>query len=140
MSVKQNLELVDRMWASYNARDWDRFGEMHAESALMNEPGLKPYRGRDAILKSYQGMLTVFPDTKMKIVRAFGQDDLVCFEMLASATHKGPLVAPDGKTISPTNKRVQVEIMAIARIHGGKIIEFHESYDRLCLLAQLSFG
>jgi predicted ester cyclase len=137
MSVKQNLELVDRMWASYNARDWDRFGEMHAESARMNEPGLKPYRGRDAILKSYQGMLTVFPDTKMKIVRAFGQDDMVCFEMLASATHKGPLVAPDGKTIPPTNKRVQVEIVAIAKVRDGKIIEFHESYDRLGLMAQL---
>ena len=140
MSVKENLQLIDTMMASYNARDWSRFGEVHAESALMNEPGLKPYRGRDAILKSYQGMLTVFPDTEMKIVRAFGQDDMVCFEMLASATHKGPLIAPDGKTISPTNKRVQVEIMAIARVHDGKIIEFHESYDRLGLLAQLGLG
>jgi len=137
LSMKENLQLVDRMWASYNARNWDELGEMHAESALMNEPGMKPYRGRDAILRSYQGMLSVFPDTQMKVIRAFGQGDMVCFELLASATHRGPLVAPDGKTISPTNKRVQVEIIATAKIRDGKIIEFHESYDRLGLLAQL---
>ncbi len=82
-------------------------------------------------------MLSVFPDTQMKIVRAFGQGDMVCLELLASATHRGPLATPDGKTISPTNRRVQVEIMAIAKISDGKIIEFHESYDRLGLLAQL---
>lgn len=63
MSMKENLRLVDRMWANYNARGWAKFGEMHAESALMNEPGVIPYRGRDAILMSYQGMLSVFPDT-----------------------------------------------------------------------------
>src|SRR4030042_6895747 len=102
MSVKQNLLLIDKMWAGYNGRDWSSFGDIHAESALMNEPGLKPYRGRDAILRSYQGMLTVFPDAQMKVIRAFGQGDMVCFELLASATHRGPLGAPDGKTISPT--------------------------------------
>ncbi|HEX9908301.1 MAG TPA: ester cyclase [Thermoplasmata archaeon] len=137
MSVKQNLQLIEKMWASYNARDWNSFGAMHAESAVMSEPGRKPYRGRDAILKSYQGMLTVFPDTQMKTVRAFGQDDMVCFEVIASATHKGPLMAPDGKTIPPTNKRIQVDITAVAKIRNGEIVEFHESYDRLGLMAQL---
>jgi len=137
VSVKENLQLIDSMMASYNARDWRRFGEIHAESALMNEPGLKPYKGRDAILKSYQGMLSVFPDALMKKVRAFGQGDLISFEMVASGTHKGPPVGPDGRTIPATNRRVEVEIVAIAKIHDGKIVEFHESYDRLGLLAQL---
>jgi predicted ester cyclase len=140
VSVKENLQLIDSMMASYNARDWSRFEDIHAESALMNEPGLKPYMGRDAILKSYQGMLSVFPDTQMKKVRAFGQGDLICLEMVAYGTHKGPVVGPDGKTIPPTNKGVQVEIVVIAKIHDGKIIEFHESYDRLGMPAQLGFG
>jgi predicted ester cyclase len=137
MTVKENLQLIDAFVDSYNTRDWSRFAELHAESALMNEPGLKPYRGRDAILKSYQGMLSVFPDTQMKKVHVFGQGHMICFEMLASATHKGPLLAPDGKTIPATGKRVEVSIMAVAKIRDGKIIEFHESYDRLGLLAQL---
>ena len=140
MSVKENLRLIDSMMTSYNARDWNRFEEIHAESALMNEPGVKPYKGRDAIVKSYQAMLSVFPDAQMKKVRAFGQGDWICVEIVASGTNKGSFMNPDGKTIPPTNKSVQVEIMAVAKIQDGKIVEYHESYDRLGMLAQLGLG
>jgi predicted ester cyclase len=140
VSVEENLQLMDDFMASYNARNWSRFEELHAESALMNEPGLAPYKGRDAILKSYQGMLSVFPDTYMKKIRAFGHNDLICLEMVVSGTHKGPLPGPGGTMIPPTNRKVQVEIVAVARIHERKIIEFHESYDRLGLMAQLGLG
>ena len=140
MSVKENLRLIDSMMTSYNARDWDRFLEIHAASALMNEPGVVPYTGRNAILKSYQAMLSVFPDAQMKKVRAFGHGDWVCVEMSASGTNEGPLMSSDGKTIPPTNKSIKVDIIAVARIQDGKITEFHESYDRLGMLAQLGLG
>ena len=140
MSVKENLRLIDSMIASENARDWSKFAEAYAESALVNEPGVKPYIGRDAILKSCQAMLSVFPDEQIKKVRSFGQGDWICIEMVASGTHKGPLMTPDGKTIPQTNRHVQVEIIAIAKIQGGKIVEYHESFDRLGMLAQLGIG
>lgn len=137
MSVKENLDLIDRFMASYNARSWSMFSEIHSESALMTEPGMAPYRGRDAILRSYQGMLTVFPDAQMKKIRIFGQHDMVCLEMVASGTHKGPLMGPDGRSFPPTNRKINVEIVAVAKIHDGRIVEFHESYDRLGLLTQI---
>ena len=140
MSVKENLRLIDSMIASYNARDWSKLAEIYAESALFYEPGVKPYRGRDAILRGYEAVHSVFPDGQIKKVRSFGQGDWICVKMVASGTNKGPLMSPDGKTIPPTNKSVQVEIVAVVKIRGGKIVEYHESFDRLGMLAQLGLG
>ena len=140
MSVRDNLRLVDCMIASYNARDWSKLAETYAESALFYEPGVKPYRGRDAIRRSYQDLHAVFPDERIKKVRSFGQGDWICIEMVASGTHKGPLMTPEGKTIPPTNKSYQVEIAATIRIENGKIAEYHEYFDKLEMLTQLGLG
>lgn len=140
MSVKENLRLIDSMIASYNSRDWNKLEEIYAESAVFYEPGVKPYRGRDAILTSYQALHSIFPDEQIKRVRSFGQSDWTCVEMAASGTNKGPIESPEGKTIPPTNKRYQVEIVAVIKIENGKIEEYHEYFDRLSMLAQLGLG
>ena len=140
MSVKENLRLIDSMIASYNSRDWSKLEEIYAESAVFYEPGVKPYRGRDAILRSYQALHSIFPDEQIKKVRSFGQSDWTCVEMAASGTNKGPIESPEGKTIPPTNKRYQVEIVAVIKIENGKIAENHEYFDRLSMLAQLGLG
>jgi ketosteroid isomerase-like protein len=140
VSVKENLRLIDSMIASYNARDWSRLAEVYAESALFYEPGVKPYRGREAILRGYQDLHAVFPNEQIKKVRSFGQGDWTCVEMVASGTHLGPLMSPDGKTIPPTNKSYQVEIAAAVRIENGEIAEYHEYFDRVGMLAQLGLG
>lgn len=135
--MKENLGLIDSMMASYNARDWSRLAETYAESAIFYEPGVKPYSGRNAILSGYQALYSEFPDEQIKKVRSFGQGDWTCVEMVASGTNKGPLMGPDGKIIPPTNKSYQVEIVAVVRIENGKIAEYHEYFDRLCMLSQL---
>jgi ketosteroid isomerase-like protein len=140
VTVKENLRLIDSMMASYNARDWSKLAEMYAESALFYEPGVKPYRGRDAILRGYHALHSEFPDEQIKKIRSFGQGDWTCVEMVASGTNKGPLMGPDGKTIPPTNRSYQIEIVGVVRIENGKIAEYHEYFDRLGMMTQLGLG
>ncbi len=140
VSMKDNLSLIDDMLASYNARDWSRFSELFAESALMHEPGMDPYRGKEAILKSYQGMLSAFPDAHMEKTHAFGQSDWACALITARGTNKGPLPGPGGQSTPPTNKTIEVELVTLTKIRDGKIIECHEVFDRLGMLTQLGLG
>ena len=137
MSVKENLRLIDRIVTSLNARDWDRFSEGFSKSVLVLEPGARPTRGRDPIVESFKVFISCFPDAQIKKVRSFGQGDWICIEVVNYGTNKGPLIWSDGKTIRPTNKTARIEIVVVAKIQGGKITKYHESWDRLGMLAQL---
>jgi len=140
VSVKENLRLIDSMVTSLNARDWERFSESFAKSVLVYEPGAKPNRGRDSIVESFQYFISSFPDAQIRKVRSFGQGDWVCIEVVNHGTNKGPITGLDGKTMRPTNKAAKQEIVVVAKIQGGKITEYHESWDRLGMLAQLGLG
>jgi len=140
VSVKENLHLIDRIVTSLNARDWDRFSESFAKSVPVHEPGAKPKRGRDPIVESFRAFISYFPDAQIRKVRSFGQGDWVCIEVVNYGTNKGPLIGSDGKTIPPTNKIASIEIVVVAKIQGGKITEYHESWDRMGMLAQLGLS
>jgi len=140
VSVEENLRLVESVIANYNARNWAELAETYAESAVFHEPGVEPVIGRDAIRRSCKDLHAVYPDEHIKKVRSLGQGDWVCIETVASGTHKGPLMTPDGQTIPPTNKSYQIEIAATIRIEDGKIAEYHEYFDKLGMLTQLGLG
>ena len=140
MSVEENLRLIDRMVTSLNARDWDRFSESFAKSVLVHEPGARPTRGRDPIVESFKVFVSCFPDARIRKVRSFGQGDWICIEVVFYGTNKGSPIWSDGLTIRPTNKTAEIEIVVVAKIQGSKITEYHESWDRLGMLAQLGLG
>ena len=49
-----------------------------------------------------------------------------------TGTHLGPL-----QGIEPTGRRVEIHVIDIVRVAGGKIVEHWNCVDRLGLLAQL---
>ena len=137
MTVKENLRLIDCMIGSYNARDWKRFREMLSESVVMYVPGEGPCVGHEANIEGMKAALAAFPDAQQKKVRSFGHGDWVCLQVIESGTNTGPFTAPDGKAIPPTNRRVEMKGVHVAKIQGGKITEYHECWDRLDLMTQL---
>ncbi|MCJ2531691.1 MAG: ester cyclase, partial [Candidatus Thermoplasmatota archaeon] len=104
MSVEENLRVFDEIEKAINARDWNRFDELHAESVVdyspQNPEGLK---GIDAHRESVQNLFNAFPDARMEQKSAFGQGDWAVVELTFTGTHKGPLAGPGGQTIQPTN-------------------------------------
>lgn len=138
MSVEENLRVDREAVEAFNARDWDRFDEIHAESVVVHGPGSpKPTKGRDAHRKFVKGFVTAFPDLQFKEERSFGQGDWACTVMVGTGTHTGPLEGPGGQTIPATNKPVRLPFCEVSRIEGGEIAEEHAYFDLLGMMAQL---
>jgi ketosteroid isomerase-like protein len=47
------------------------------------------------------------------------------------------MMAPEGKTISPTNKKFQVDFCTVAHWKNGKIDEENLFYDNMGMMKQL---
>src|SRR5947207_11086984 len=95
-------------------------------------------RGKEALRRFYSedfipGMP---PDTKLTpISRTVGTDQLVD-EMIFSFTHtrEMPWLLPG---IAPTNKRVEIPLVAIVRFRDGKLAHEHIYWDQASVLIQI---
>ena len=138
MNLEHSLKVVEAAVAEFNERDWERFGEVHAEEVILTAPSLaEPAKGRRAVEDWARGLATAFPDLIWEPIHSFGQDDQVGAEIIARGTHTGPLNTADGKTIPATNKPVQMSIGGFFKVEGDTVSEVHLYNDLLSLLKQL---
>ena len=141
MSVEENLRLLKESAEAFNARDWDRYYELHAESIVRHDPAFpEPIKGRVAHREFVMGGQEAFPDLRAEEVRAFGQGDWVSAEFAMTGTHTGPLAMPDGQTIPATNKSFRVNVEEVLKWEGGQIVEEHAYYDVLGWMTQLGLA
>ena len=123
---------------SINARDWEAYGRLFAESLVMQAPGLpEPMRGRDARVKMVQGIIEAFPDGQVEVRRSFGQGDLGCLEVIFTGTHTGPLASSGGETIPATDKPLRYPYCIVMKFENGEVTELNDYYDQLEILKQL---
>ncbi|MCJ2531503.1 MAG: ester cyclase [Candidatus Thermoplasmatota archaeon] len=141
MSVEENLRLVREDIETFNARDWDRYYELYAESFVHYIPGSpEPLKGRAAYREGMEGFLAAFPDIRVEIARTFGQGDWVCMEGTSTGTHTGPFKGPGGETIPATNKPVRMQGCGLYKVEGGQITELRDYYDLLGFMTQLGLA
>jgi steroid delta-isomerase-like uncharacterized protein len=88
--------------------------------------------GSAVFLEFYDRFLGAFPDMKLKIEDAFGQDDKVLIRWSAVMHHTG-----DQLGIPASNKRVAIGGTTLARIANGKIVEAWDHWDKLAMLQQI---
>jgi steroid delta-isomerase-like uncharacterized protein len=140
MSIEHSLKVVDAAIEEFNERDWDRFGELHAQDVVLTAPSLpEPAHGRPAVREWAKTLATAFPDLHWEPIRSFGQDNEVAVEIIATGTHKGPLMGPSGE-IPATNKPVRMSIGAVFTVKGDEAAEVHIYNDMLGLLIQLGLA
>ncbi|MFQ5907641.1 MAG: ester cyclase [Thermoplasmata archaeon] len=138
MSVEESLRVFDEIEKAVNARDWNRFDELHAESVVDYSPqNPEGTKGIDAHRESMQNLFGAFPDARVEKTSAFGQGEWAVVELTFAGTHTGPLMGPGGQEIPPTNKAAQLKVCSVNKVEGGKIAEEHTYFDQLTMLAQL---
>ncbi|MFQ5871016.1 MAG: ester cyclase [Candidatus Geothermarchaeales archaeon] len=138
MSVEENLCLLDKTLEVFNAHDLDSLLGFYADSVVRySTASPEPLKGPAAIREHFKASFTAFPDYHYEKERAFGQGDWICLEGTFTATHRGPLQGPDGRTIPATNRTVRGRDCTLVKFEGGKITEVHEYSDQLGFLAQL---
>ncbi len=142
MTVEENIRVSDDLSAAFNARDWDRFAELYAESVVLYTPtSPEPVKGRATVVRQVQeDWANPFPDARIENPRTFGQGDWVCLTFTGTGTNKGPLKGPGGETIPATNKTVRVPFCIVSKVEGGKITESHQHLDVLGMMAQLGLA
>lgn len=93
----------------------------------------------EGAIEGWKAEAVTFPDARREILRAFGNEDLVCVEIRESGTHKGPLEHA-GKVFAPTGKRFQILVCAVFQIREHKIAEASVYYDPRDHLVQLGIS
>ena len=137
-------EDLARLWEEHTAhefstRDTEATLATMLEDAYVNHvPVLTGGAGRTALRSFYSRdfIPTMPPDTKLTpISRTVGHDQLVD-EMIFSFTHtqEMPWMLPG---VAPTNRYVEVALVAIVRFRNGKLAHEHIYWDQASVLKQI---
>ncbi|HUE03928.1 MAG TPA: ester cyclase [Bryobacteraceae bacterium] len=135
---------LTRLWEEhtsheFSTRDTDATLATMADDAYVNHvPVLTGGAGKSAlrIFYSVDFIPSMPPDTKLTpISRTVGEDQLVD-EMIFSFTHtqEMPWMLPG---IAPTNRYVEVALVAIVRFRDGKLAHEHIYWDQASVLKQI---
>jgi predicted ester cyclase len=96
------------------------------------------FEGRSAIHERLARELGAFPDV-VHTVRSFvEQNDLFADEWTFAGTHTGPYQLPNGDTLPPTGKPVEIRGMEVVQVGpDGRIVLNSLYYDNLAVAVQL---
>ena len=70
---------------------------------------------------------------------AYESGNTVIMECSWAGTHTGDMMTPDGNTIPPTNKTVNLKNVFIMEFDGDKFSNFKNYYDAMTMMSQLGF-
>ncbi|AYB31009.1 ester cyclase [Chryseolinea soli] len=88
--------------------------------------------GRDELKKSILAIANGFSDRQYELVRFSTDGDVVWGHFKFTATHSGVFFGHQ-----PTNRKVSIDVMDIAKISNGQIVEHWGVPDRFALLVQI---
>jgi len=135
---------LSQLWEEHTShefvtRDTEATLETMVEDAYVNHvPVLTGGCGKAALREFYskQFIPSMPPDTTLRAIsRTVGKDQLVD-EMIFSFTHtqEMPWMLPG---VAPTNRRVEIPLVAIVRFREGKLAHEHIYWDQASVLKQI---
>lgn len=138
--------IVQEVWkGKYEIDDPVQGGLKVAKSYSQNStphvtilPTLEGAVGRKKLLEFYREFFipSLVEDFRIRLVSRTVGVDRVVDEMVVSFTHNDEVdwILPG---VKPTNKRVEVAIVSIVAIRGGKLVSEHMYWDQASVLAQV---
>ena len=130
--LNANKDLVRAFIAAWNDRDFDQFGDLMADAAVLHVGGMAVScdpAGTRAIAEEWT---TAFPDWRFDLLRLVAEGDQVVAHMPYRGTFTKPILG-----VTPTGRSAQVDEMVIFRIANGKIAEAWEVYHECGMRRQL---
>jgi steroid delta-isomerase-like uncharacterized protein len=136
VSVDENVALMRRWFKEvWNEGRVQTIHDLLDENFIgigQDQPGVVIHGPADFVAL-FNRLRGAFPDIKITVEDAFGVDDRVTVRWSGVMTHTG-----DQLGIPPTNKKVRITGITIARIAKGIIVEGWDNWDQLALMQQLS--
>ena len=94
----------------------------------------QPTRGPEALRWFVSQFRGAFPDLQVTVEDLVATGDRVAARVTWSGTHRGAFMGTD-----PTNRRIRVTGLDLARVFGGRIVEHWGQLDVLTMMDQLGF-
>ncbi len=131
-TVAANKAIILSFIDAWNTRDFDRFGELMADGAVLHVGGVVvPCHpsGTRAIAVEWT---SAFPDWRFNLRSLIAEGDLVVAHMPYSGTQQREIMG-----VPATGRACVVDEIVIFRIESGKIAEAWEVYDEAGMWRQL---
>ncbi len=135
MGLEENKAVVRRFVEEVQSQHrLELVDELLAPDFLTVVPtGMPPApRGTAYFKQFYTTMLQAFPDLQVTIHDQIAEGDKVTTRKTMRGTHRGEFMG-----IPPTGKEVELLVIDIFRVTGGKLVEHWGVWDRLSILYQI---
>ncbi len=137
MSQEEVERIDDQGMAAWDRHDADTIAALLADDFAWTDVTLpEPMRTKDQARQYAQAWFTAFPDMRVRQTNRIVSDDAVAAELEFTGTNSGPMMMA-GREIPPTGKSVRGRGAYLARIAGGKIVQFSTHPDVAGLMMQL---
>jgi uncharacterized protein (TIGR02246 family) len=132
MQREEILALVTRRQAAWAARDPAALAATHAENGTVASPTGGVLEGRAEIERIYRLWFSAFTDIVMQQDDVLIDGDRVVLVARLTGTHTGEFFG-----LSPTGRRVEVQVALIMKVADGLVVEERRIYDFTGVLVQV---
>lgn len=133
MSLEANKQTVRDYFSAFLAKDTAWFRDHVEPSFRRHDPGL-PFEvvGPQGVERLADFLLPAFPDMRLDLEDVVAEGDKVTVRLIIRGTHRGELAG-----IAATDKPIEVGVMDLFHLRGGKLSEHWALFDNLGMLRQL---
>jgi len=132
MPTKENVEILNRAIARFNAKDLDGYLEMFDKSVVFHGLSRKLKPGVGGLREYYSVLREGFPDMRLASEDLIAEGEKIANRYTFYGTHKGAYMG-----IAPTSKLIISAGMVIHLFRAGRCVETWQSTDALGFLTQL---
>jgi steroid delta-isomerase-like uncharacterized protein len=129
-------------WGDFNAKKWDVLKKCYAPNVSSQQPGYGKVsvNGAEATVKGFQDFVRTFSDGHAEGLLILVNGNRITSIFLVKGTNSGPLFAPSGQTIPPTNKKLGIFMGHSIEVNStGQIVKEIGVMDGITLETQLGF-
>ena len=133
MSLEANKQTVRDYFKAFLAKDTAWFRDHVEPGFRRHDPGL-PFEvvGPDGVERLADFLLPAIPDMRLDLEDLVAEGDKVTVRLVIRGTHRGELAG-----IAPTGRPIEVGVMDLFHLRGGKLSEHWALFDNLGMLRQL---
>ena len=132
MSKEQNLQTANQWGEAINSGNLEALRELVTPNVVEHDPGPNQGPGAQGYIDLFREMRTAFPDLKASPEHVTADEDSIALAYTMTGTHQGDFMG-----IKPTDRKIKVRGVQIARYENGKMAERWGSSDQLGILEQL---
>jgi predicted ester cyclase len=143
MTADEQVKWYQDCWTKFNNKAWDDFKKCYADDVEVTQvdSGMPAARGPDAAVASAQMFSKAFPDVVGEPQLILQNGHSIAGVWLIKGTNSGPMMAPDGKEMPATNKKIGLlSAHVIEANETGKASKEFFYSDQGTMMAQLGLS